>query len=127
MNKPKASVEKKKALKAMSDYIRERDGWTCFTCGKGGDKYSMDAGHLITSTRAATLFDELNVHCQCKGCNIKHEHDYETYRKKFVDVYGEEVYDDLYEGSFAYVGRRAADYALIREMFEDKLRKLKGE
>ena len=124
MTKPKASTEKRKAIKAFNAYIRERDDYRCFICGVQGDKYSTDAGHLITAAREATRFDELNTHCSCKGCNIKHEHDYEPYRRAFVEKYGEAVYDQLYQRSLEYVGRRAQDYIEIRKTYEAKLREL---
>ena len=121
-------AEKRKAINAFNQYIRARDNYTCFTCGKVGDRYTTDAGHLITGEREATRFDEMNVHCQCKGCNIKHEHDYEIYRRKFVDTYGEEVYNEMYARSFEYVGRKAHDYIAIRQEYEAKLKRIiKGE
>lgn len=127
MNKPKARTEKAKAIKAFNQYIRERDGYQCFICGAPGDRYSTDAGHLITSAREATRFDELNTHCSCKGCNIKHELDYEPYRRAFVEKYGEAVYDELYQHSFEYVGRRAQDYIEIRQHYERKLAALRAD
>ena len=122
MTKLKSSTEKAKAIKAFNQYIRERDGYRCFICGAPGDRYSTDAGHLITAAREATRFDELNTHCSCKGCNIKHEFDYEPYRRAFVEEYGEAVYDELYQRSFEYVGRRAQDYIDLRKLYVEKLR-----
>lgn len=127
MSKPTVKTAKKAAIKAFNQYIRERDNFTCFICGKVGDRYSMDAGHLITAAREATRFDELNTNCSCKGCNIKHEHDYEPYRKKFVDKYGEAVYNAMYARSFKYVGRRVYDYIELRKEYEDKLKSIIAE
>ena len=127
MTKPKASTEKKKALKAFSDYIRERDGWTCYTCGKRGDAHTMDAGHLISRYWAGTLFDEDNTHCQCKGCNILHENDPEIYRMTFIANYGEDAYWRLYRKSKETVKRTAQDYIELRQKYEAKLRLIKGE
>ena len=79
MSKVKKSVAKKRALKAFSDYIRERDNWTCFTCGRKGEGAEMHAGHLISRYWAATLFDEFNVNCQCRACNLfRHPNDPEA-------------------------------------------------
>ena len=30
----------------------------------------MDAGHFVSRVYESTLFDERNVHAQCKGCNM---------------------------------------------------------
>ena len=125
MTKPKASTEKKKALKAFSDYIRERDNWTCYTCGKKGDRYTMDAGHLISRYWAGTLFDEMNVHAQCKGCNILHENDPEIYRREWIDEYGQAAFDVLYSKSKETVKRTAQDYIEIRKEYEAKLRHIR--
>ena len=58
-----------RACKAMSDYIRERDGWKCITCPAVGNKNNMDAGHFLDRRYTDIKFDERNVNCQCVGCN----------------------------------------------------------
>jgi len=115
---------KANALRALSNYIRERDGWVCFTCGKGGDKHTMDCGHLISRYWSATLFDEKNCNCQCKGCNIAHENDYEIYKKAWVDKYGERAYDELYAKSKTVVRRTQSDYLDLEKYFKRKLEEL---
>ncbi len=125
MTKPKASTEKKKALKAFSDYIRERDRWTCYTCGKRGDAHTMDAGHLISRYWAGTLFDEDNVHCQCKGCNILHEQDPEPFKRMFLVDHSESEYWVLYAKSKQVVKRTAQDYIDLRQLYEAKLRHIR--
>ncbi len=123
--KPQARIEKKKANKAFSDYIRERDGWRCYTCGKACDKYTADAGHLISRYWSATLYDEDNVKCQCKGCNILHENDPEIFKAKWIDEYGEDAYWNMYRRSKVLTKRTAMDYIAIREEYEEKLREIK--
>ena len=123
----KASNEKRKALKAFSDYIRERDHWTCYTCGKVGDKYSMDAGHLISRYWAGTLFWEDNVKCQCKGCNIMHENDPEIFKRKWIAEYGEEAFEEMYRCSKHVIKRNAQGYINLRKMYEKKLRLIREE
>jgi hypothetical protein len=118
MKKPKASTEKKKANKAFSDYIRARDKWTCYTCGRSVTPQTGDAGHLISRYWAATLYDETNVHCQCKKCNMLHEVDSEPYRRRFIEDYGQAAYDMLYSKSKETVKRTAQDYIEIRKMYE---------
>jgi rubredoxin len=126
MRKPKTSTEKRKANKAFSDYIRERDHWTCYTCGRHVTPQTGDAGHLFSRYWAGTLYNEINVHCQCKRCNMLHEVDSEPYRKKFIEDYGQDTYDDLYRQSKDTVKRTVADYIEIRQGYERKLAALRG-
>ena len=122
MNKPSKKLAKARALKAMSDYIRQRDNWVCFTCGRRGDKYTMDAGHLISRVWSATLFDEFNVNCQCKPCNkYRHPADPEIYRQAFIDAWGESAYHELYRKSKEPVKRSVDDYLAIEKDFKERL------
>ena len=52
----------KKAWPVFSKWIRERDKYTCITCGKIGTGSFMHAGHYISRKFKATMFDERNVH-----------------------------------------------------------------
>lgn len=88
------------ADKYFSQYIRIRDHFVCITCGvKGSYRTSppfLQNGHLISKYFFTTRYDERNCNCQCNKCNIKHEIDYEIYKRAFIDKYGEEVYDEIY-------------------------------
>lgn len=66
---------KKKAWDAFSKFIRQRDAdesghVKCCTCPNVRHWSGMDAGHFITTVKESTKFDEMNVHAQCKGCNM---------------------------------------------------------
>lgn len=61
---------KRKADDIFSLYIRERDKFTCYTCGKVGERNNTDCGHYISRTFLGTRYDETNCHAQCKSCNI---------------------------------------------------------
>ncbi len=63
---------KKKLWTVFSLYIRQRDKFTCFTCGKKGEGSGMHAGHFIPKSVGgiALYFHEDNVHAQCYHCNI---------------------------------------------------------
>ena len=56
----------------FSLYIRTRDNFTCFTCGRKGEGSGIHAGHFISKSVGgiALYFHEDNVHAQCYNCNI---------------------------------------------------------
>lgn len=65
---------KNKVWKVFSEYIRRKyadyRGYVrCITCGRMAHWKTMDAGHFVSRQYNATLFDEENVHPQCKRCN----------------------------------------------------------
>jgi len=91
----KLSVFKKRVWKAFSDYIRERDNWTCFTCGKYATGAAMHAGHFVSRVRSATMFDERNVHAQCYSCNIHKKGNGAEYAARIIERYGQDVFDEL--------------------------------
>lgn len=89
------SFLKKKLWKIFSLYIRTRDNFTCFTCGKKADGAGMHAGHFITGATCPTelYFNVMNVHAQCYHCNINLSGNWVIYEQKMVDRYGiDEVY-----------------------------------
>lgn len=98
----KKQFNRKKLVKDLDDahslYIRTRDKFTCFTCGKSREHYPdvvFQCGHLISRVRSPLKYDELNNHCQCAGCNMKHEHYPEVYTQKFIEKYGSQAYTNL--------------------------------
>lgn len=54
---------KVKAWQTFGNWIKERDNWTCVTCGS---KNEIQAGHFF---HAVLDFDEDNISAQCKKCN----------------------------------------------------------
>jgi hypothetical protein len=87
----------------FSLYVRRRDGFRCFTCGRIGAEGDgvMECGHLFTRARESVRFDELNGHCQCKPCNDRHEKHPEIYQFKFMLRYGRDAYADLVKRSWS--------------------------
>lgn len=66
---------KRKAWDVFSKWIRQRDAdengfCKCCTCPEIRHWKGMDAGHFKSRIYENTLFDEQNVHAQCKGCNM---------------------------------------------------------
>lgn len=101
-NKPypkKLTTYKKSTWNFFSKYIRNRDNWTCFTCGKYEKGPTMHAGHFISRGRSATMFDEKNVHAQCYSCNIGKKGNVAEYAYRITKIYGQDVLNELVERS----------------------------
>lgn len=96
------SYLKKSLWKAFSKFIRERDNYTCFTCGKKAEGAGMHAGHFITGATCPTelYFSEMNVHAQCYHCNINLSGNWVIYEQKMLSKYGEEVVNTLKKSRF---------------------------
>jgi hypothetical protein len=114
------------ATEWFSKYIRERDGGVCYTCGVRGRKPSedegqvMDCGHLITSGKIGTKWDEDNANCQCKPCNNKHEHYPEVYTQKWISEHGQEAYDALVAKAWTVAKFTTAQIREIGEYYRIK-------
>jgi len=85
----------KRALKAMSDYIRERDQYKCISCGNIGNKKNIDAGHFFSRRYKAILFNEKNVSAQCVYCNQHLHGNWDEYYKAFINKYGIDEFKKL--------------------------------
>ena len=81
---------KKKAWGVFATFIKERDNWTCYTCGKYDKGATMHAGHYISRRHNATLFDEDNVHAQCAGCNMFRNGEPHIYTERIISENGQE-------------------------------------
>ena len=88
---------KKKFWTTFSLYIRTRDDFTCFTCGKKGEGKGLHAGHMIprASGGLSLYFHEKNVHAQCYYCNINLGGNGAIYATKFIEKYGQEEFDEI--------------------------------
>lgn len=81
----------KKLWPLFSKYIRERDNYTCITCGK--KTYPAQAGHYRTGAtcKKYLYYDERNVHCQCYHCNINLSGNWYEYQRRMWATYGKEI------------------------------------
>lgn len=124
-------LAEKIALKAMSDYVRERDSYTCVTCGKQGTNKQIDAGHFIPRGYSVWKFDEKNVNAQCKRpCNKDLSGNWPKHFDYMVKTYGQEHVNKLIAGKFIMVKRTISDYLEIAREYKHKLVELletKGE
>ncbi len=118
----------------FSMYIRKRDfilhNGRCVSCsGILNDWKEGDAGHYVSVTRGnfATLFDERNVHLQCKRCNNPEwtpdasiPYSYELDRRC-----GKGTADKIYKLSDMYAGSYSElEYMREIEKYKEKFAKL---
>ncbi len=91
MKKPTKTQLNKKLWKLFSKYIRERDNYTCFTCGI--KTYPAQAGHYRTGATCNKYlyYDEKNVHAQCYRCNINLSGNWREYQTRMHDKYGKDI------------------------------------
>lgn len=86
--KKKTNAQLKKELwKVFSEFIRKRDMFTCFTCGRIGTSSGIHAGHFISKAVGglSLYFNEDNVHAQCYHCNINLGGNSYVYGKRLGD------------------------------------------
>lgn len=116
---------KAKAWKSFSDYIRQRDNWTCFTCGRKGTGKGMHAGHAYPKKMGGVLlrFDEMNCHAQCYLCNRHLDGMGLVYSIKLREKYGEHAdktilkllpYSKEFKPNLAW-------YIAINELYQTKM------
>lgn len=79
---------KDKLDKVFSEFIRRRDKGKCFTCGAKKEWKDTDAGHYIKRQHLATRWSEVNVNCQCMGCNRFRDGNKEVYAIRLERKYG---------------------------------------
>ncbi len=104
------------ADKYFSLYIRKRDKF-CVTCGS---KDNLQCGHLFSRVSYTTRWDEDNAYCQCAGCNMRHEYDFEPLRRYAELKLGKEKYSELYN-KFKTVGKVSnGDLEMIIEHYKSK-------
>lgn len=90
MKKVKTKARLKKDLWVyFSKYIRQRDNYICFTCGRKGEGSGIHAGHFVPKSVGGIglYFDEQNVHAQCYNCNINlGGNQYEYSKRLGIDI-----------------------------------------
>ena len=91
--KPSRKLLVKKLDKAVSEFVRERDG-CCVVCGS---TYKLGCGHIFTRKNYSTRWDLQNCWCQCWSCNFYHSSvEPWKYFNWFITKFGQDKFDDLY-------------------------------
>jgi len=131
----KISVRKLKdrVWELCSQYIRMRDCLKttgdidyghCITCGRFIRRTEAHAGHFISRSHSATLFDETNVHLQCPRCNLFCGGEPLKYRREIVRLYGEGYDLELEEKAMQEKHWTIVELEKLKEDFKKKIKKL---
>ena len=127
--------ERKEALKTLRDwkkdvqtwcnkYIRLRDAdQPCISCGKH-HQGQYHAGHYLSvGSHPELRFDERNIYKQCAPCNNHLSGNLINYRKRLVELKGQELVDWL-EGPHEPLKLTIDDCKVLINMFKTKIKEL---
>lgn len=97
MKKKSVKTLKKILWKLVSDRIRERDNYFCFTSGKKVSGSGAHCGHMFPSGSCGALlrYHPKNLHCQSYDENINQGGNGAIYAIKFIQKYGQAEMDKL--------------------------------
>jgi len=130
------SSVKKKVWALFSEYIRARDclkttgckDWgLCITCGKRYHIKLLQAGHFIAGRHNANLFSERGTHAQCYNCNINLRGNTLIYRRKIIELYGENADVELEENARQIMKFTVSDLEAITVELKRKLKELSND
>ena len=118
------SRAEKKAWEAFSKMIRARDEldghFRCPTCRRYLPIDQADAGHYISRVKKAVMFNEMNVHAQCRHCNRFQEGNHYNFRKFLVEKYGIEKVEQLEMLAGMTAGYKTADLLFMAKEYKEK-------
>lgn len=114
---------KKKVWITFSLFIRNRDKWTCITCGNSFRGQQMHAGHFIPRTHGNTLFDEKNVHAQCARCNMFGNGEPHLYAEELIRRYGVEEFNNLIARGRLTKQFTRGELEALQKKYEDHMEK----
>lgn len=105
----------KKALDAVfSQFIRQRDGGRCVTCGATGRWQDFQCGHYHKRRFLGTRWDERNCNSQCGTCNGPRRGAENEHAAYIARTYGAGVLDEL-------IAAKKASLKLYRTDYEEKI------
>ncbi len=97
----------------------------CITCGKPVAFKLADAGHFIPGRKDAYLFEETNVHLQCKPENKYAGGAFVEYEKALLELYGPEEVQRLKDLKPVYKKFTVQEYREIADKYRKKYNELK--
>ena len=105
-------------------YIRLRDAdQPCISCGKH-HQGQYHAGHYLSvGSHPELRFDERNIYKQCAPCNNHLSGNLINYRKRLVELKGQELVDWL-EGPHEPLKLTIDDCKALINMFKTKIKEL---
>lgn len=97
LKKKSVNKLKKELWSVFTKYVKQRDGYKCFTCGKVAQGQGMGGGHYKPKGACNLIyyFSEINVNAQCTDCNLNLQGNQVIYRQNLVKKYGEEIVLDI--------------------------------
>lgn len=100
---------------AFSNYIRERDKWTCQRCRKvyAPPTSALHNSHFFSRGKWNTRYDPDNCMALCYGCH--------RYMDKHLDEYEDYKYEQLGEDGFNRLTLRAWERSTMGSNFWKKL------
>ena len=124
-------IAKARAWTQFSMFIRLRDAGPdgygqCVTCPRNAHWRTMDAGHWITRAKEATLFDERNVHLQCKGCNKWQGGKPSEHKQAIIRKYGPTAPDEIETKAVRECKRTLNDYLFIEQTYRERVENIRA-
>lgn len=109
----------------FNKYIRLRDkGKPCISCGNDKPK-KVNAGHFFSSGgHKAVTFDEDNVHLQCEYCNSFLSGNLIEYRKRLIELIGEQRYNELEKRAQNVRKYTRNELEEIKEHYKQKIKEI---
>lgn len=98
-----------------------RDNNRCAVCGT---HENPTCGHLFSRVNYSTRWDEDNSWCQCAGCNLRHEMEFEPFRRVVEARIGKERYNSLWERHNQINKYKDFDLMELIDLFKAKIDKL---
>lgn len=102
--KPKRSTVEKKLDTKAREVLKEVYPSYCVTCNKSyewfhpiNNPYGLQVSHYIKREVKQLRWDSRNIHPMCSSCNINHNSNPAPYSMYLIDVYGENILNELNE------------------------------
>ena len=120
--KKKTVSQLKKILwKIVSDRIRARDNFICYTSGRKCEGSGAHCGHGLPSSvcGARLRYHPKNLHCQSYFENIHAGGNGATYYQNQVKQYGQDIVNKLYQLQQKYIKADEIFYTKLIELYKN--------